>query len=208
MLPIHPSPSFSHIKLAHPLNPSGNPPHLYFWSDKCHLLLNIRDWKIISRSVPLVLGFPQCRWCRVTPAGWCQSWLFPVHGWRSNGLQPSVGHLQGLSEGGRSVSSEAETRQQIGQEGRRVYLQTEDDCWQQGRININKNKKEGRIFIRSISLLCQVFLCCGSTNSAWCTIYTQFKMWINNNKQLTSTLFSVFQNTVIFWTALHTVLSI
>lgn len=58
-------------------------------------------------SIPLELGFPLCHWYSVTPAGWSPSWLFPVREWRSSGLLPSEDRLQGLSEGGMSVSSTA-----------------------------------------------------------------------------------------------------
>lgn len=135
----HPSPTLNwHILWTHSdIPPSVFPLPVNLWTSKSsvvstkeflvrYLLVNIR-FKIPAHffcSGPLGLGFPPCHWWPTTPEGWSQSWLFPGHGWRSNGPQPSAGHLRGLFEGGMSVSSEAETDRQ---EDRHIYLHPKDN---------------------------------------------------------------------------------
>lgn len=78
---------------------------------KKHLKGDALSKRFILTSWPSVLGFPLCHWQTVTPGGWSRSWRSPGRGWRSSGPQPSAGHLQGLFEGGTSVSLGAGDRQ-------------------------------------------------------------------------------------------------
>lgn len=64
---------------------------------------------VFPNGWPSVLGFPLCHWRPGIPGGRCQSWRSPGREWRSSGPRPSAGHLQGLFEGGTSVSLKAET---------------------------------------------------------------------------------------------------